>query len=180
MNENKKGVRAVKHTVKTKNPIAVAHQKTGGSKAGAHKDKSKEIPRHAKHKSKPMEGWTTDSLADHIFEQDHTYEDKLQRQLEGKLSFMEGASAAAKRGAIAISKRESGKYSKKDGHRLKENADEQTDMTMHELYKIAKDAMRILNMVKEGRPIEPWEASFISVAADHLNAIVEQMEPIGD
>ena len=58
INEHKKGVRAVKHTAKAKgtmpkpgNPIAVAHQKTGGSKSGAHKDKKKEIPRKAKHKT---------------------------------------------------------------------------------------------------------------------------------
>lgn len=58
INEHKKGVRAVKHTAKAKgtmpkpgNPIAVAHQKTGGSKAGAHKDKKKEIPRKSKHKT---------------------------------------------------------------------------------------------------------------------------------
>jgi len=51
INENKKGVKAVKHTVKAKNPIAVAHQKTGGSKAGTHKNKVKEIPRKTKHKT---------------------------------------------------------------------------------------------------------------------------------
>jgi len=87
----------MKHTKKAKgvempkpgNPIAVAHQKTGGSKSGAHKNKAKEIPRKTKHKSKPVEGWTHDSLAAELFEQDHTYEDRLTRMLEGKLAFME-------------------------------------------------------------------------------------------
>jgi hypothetical protein len=50
MNENKKGVRAMTKTTKTKNPIAAAHQKHGGSKSGSHTDKSKTIPRKEKHK----------------------------------------------------------------------------------------------------------------------------------
>jgi hypothetical protein len=36
------------------NPIAVAHQKHGGSKSGAHKDKTKVIPRNEKHKQKEI------------------------------------------------------------------------------------------------------------------------------
>jgi len=47
----------LKKDLKPGNPIAVAHQKHGGSKSGAHKDKTKVIPRNEKHKksSMPME-----------------------------------------------------------------------------------------------------------------------------
>lgn len=43
-----------KQPSKPGNPIAVAHQKHGGSKSGAHKDKSKTIPRDEKHKKQSM------------------------------------------------------------------------------------------------------------------------------
>jgi len=36
------------------NPIAVAHQKHGGSKSGAHKDKTRVIPRKEKHKKQSL------------------------------------------------------------------------------------------------------------------------------
>jgi hypothetical protein len=42
----------LKKQSKPGNPIAVAHQKHGGSKSGAHKDKTKVIPRNEKHKNK--------------------------------------------------------------------------------------------------------------------------------
>ena len=55
ISENKKGVKAVKHTVKTKNPVAKAHQ-TVGSGSGEHKDKKRVTTqiRGQKHKSKEL------------------------------------------------------------------------------------------------------------------------------
>ena len=55
INENKKGVRAVKRTVKTKNPVAKAHQ-TVGSGSGEHTDKKRSADqvRGQKHKNKEL------------------------------------------------------------------------------------------------------------------------------
>ena len=54
INEHKKGVKAVKYSLKTKNPVAKAHQ-TVGSGSGAHSDKKKNasVPRKEKHKKAP-------------------------------------------------------------------------------------------------------------------------------
>jgi hypothetical protein len=54
INENKKGVKAVKYSLKTKNPVAKAHQ-TVGSGSGAHSNKKKNssLPRNEKHKKAP-------------------------------------------------------------------------------------------------------------------------------
>lgn len=64
LNENKKGVRAMKHTLKTKPQNLVAKNSMaalGGGAAGAHKDKKKaeKQPRKAKHKKETelSEGW---------------------------------------------------------------------------------------------------------------------------
>lgn len=48
--EGKKDSRDVKRTVKPRNPVAHAAQ-TVAKGSGAHKDKKKEIPRNAKHKT---------------------------------------------------------------------------------------------------------------------------------
>ena len=55
INEHKKGVRAVKYTVKPRNPVAKnASAGIGGGAAGAHKDKKKEAKQgKQKHKKKP-------------------------------------------------------------------------------------------------------------------------------
>ena len=55
MNEHKKGVKAVKYTLKTKNPVAKAHQ-TVGSGSGEHKDKKRSADqvRGQKHKNKEL------------------------------------------------------------------------------------------------------------------------------
>ena len=54
INENKKGVRAVKHSVKPRNPVAKnAMAGIGGGAAGAHKDKKKAAKQgDVKHKKK--------------------------------------------------------------------------------------------------------------------------------
>jgi hypothetical protein len=54
INEHKKGVKAVKYSLKTKNPVAKAHQSVGTG-SGAHTDKKKtsSLPRKAKHKKAP-------------------------------------------------------------------------------------------------------------------------------
>ena len=52
INEHKKNRRAVKYNIKPRNFVA-KNATTGG--AGEHKDKSKELPRKAKHKSKEMD-----------------------------------------------------------------------------------------------------------------------------
>jgi hypothetical protein len=55
INEHKKGVKAVKYTLKTKNPVAKAHQ-TVGSGSGEHKDKKRSADqvRGQKHKNKEL------------------------------------------------------------------------------------------------------------------------------
>jgi hypothetical protein len=55
INEHKKGVKAMKYTTKTKNPVAKAHQ-TIGSGSGQHKDKKKAETdvRGQKHKAKEL------------------------------------------------------------------------------------------------------------------------------
>ena len=55
INEHKKGVKAVKYTLKTKNPVAKAHQ-TVGSGSGEHKDKKRSVDqvRGQKHKNKEL------------------------------------------------------------------------------------------------------------------------------
>jgi hypothetical protein len=55
--EHKKGRKAVKHNPKPRSPVAHAAQSViGGSASGAHKDKTKEIPRHQKHKTVDVVG----------------------------------------------------------------------------------------------------------------------------
>jgi hypothetical protein len=55
--EHKKGRKAVRHNPKPRNPVAHASQSViGGSASGAHKDKTKELPRHQKHKAVVGEG----------------------------------------------------------------------------------------------------------------------------
>jgi hypothetical protein len=58
------------------NPIAVAHQKHGGSKSGAHKDKTRVIPRKEKHKkqSLPMDEVSDSTKA--------SYKEKAQQQVK--------------------------------------------------------------------------------------------------
>jgi hypothetical protein len=57
ISEYKKGRKAVRHNPKPRNPVAHASQSViGGSASGAHKDKTKEIPRHEKHKTVAVVG----------------------------------------------------------------------------------------------------------------------------
>jgi hypothetical protein len=67
--EHKKGRRAVKHNPKPRSPVAHAAQSViGGSASGAHKDKTKEIPRHQKHKTADVVG--------------ESYQERLTRRLD--------------------------------------------------------------------------------------------------
>jgi hypothetical protein len=69
MNEAKKGVRKPIYSVKTKNPVAKAHQ-TVGTGSGAHKDKKKAAKQgETKHKNK--------EYAEHL---EHSLQNKLQEQ----------------------------------------------------------------------------------------------------
>jgi hypothetical protein len=52
INEHKKNRRAVKYNIKPRNFVAKNATTSG---AGEHKDKSKELPRRAKHKNKEMD-----------------------------------------------------------------------------------------------------------------------------
>ena len=275
INEHKKGVRAVKHTAKAKgtmpkpgNPIAVAHQKTGGSKAGAHKDKKKEIPRKSKHKTadyaeslnarlkqaineeglspqkrlqliqfisqtkgwdvsdvslasdpelidmykkikagqdldeqgvaevytpapaKPFrnpkgfnkqgtgtgnklaqlnrkeweekkkkeqgmaEGWTHDSLAAELFEQELTYEDRLHNMLAGKVAFMEASPRPSKK-------------------KIKESQDYEGGMARGQLMGAAKQAIELAKQMDEHTQLDAWVQTKISLAQDYIDTVYQ-------
>jgi hypothetical protein len=253
INEHKKGVRAVKHTAKAKgtmpkpgNPIAVAHQKTGGSKAGAHKDKKKEIPRKSKHKTadyaeslnarlkqaineeglspqkrlqliqfisqtkgwnvsdvslasdpelidmykkikagqdldeagagaqqsaiaiakkksgkytkdgdrKSNEGWTHDSLAAELFEQEITYEDRLHNMLAGKVAFIEASPRPSKK-------------------KIKESQDYEGGMARGQLMGAAKQAIELAKQMDEHTQLDAWVQTKISLAQDYIDTVYQ-------
>jgi hypothetical protein len=54
--------------------------------------------------------------------------------------------------------------------------DHEASMAKAELAQIAKNAMAIYRMIKEGDNLDGWVSSYISVANDHLNSVQEHME----
>jgi hypothetical protein len=54
--------------------------------------------------------------------------------------------------------------------------DHEASMAKAELAQIAKNAMAIYRMIKEGDNLDGWISSYISVANDHLNSVHEKMD----
>lgn len=54
--------------------------------------------------------------------------------------------------------------------------DHEASMARAELAQIAKNAMAIYSMIKEGDNLDGWISSYISVANDHLNSVHEKLD----
>ena len=54
--------------------------------------------------------------------------------------------------------------------------DHEASMAKAELAQIAKNAMAIYRMIKEGDNLDGWISSYITVANDHLNSVHEKMD----
>lgn len=54
--------------------------------------------------------------------------------------------------------------------------DHEASMARAELAQIAKNAMAIYRMIKEGDNLDGWISSYITVANDHLNSVHEKMD----
>jgi len=53
--------------------------------------------------------------------------------------------------------------------------DHEAEMAKAELAQIAKNAMAIYRMIKEGDELDGWISSYISVANDHMNSVHEKI-----
>jgi len=54
--------------------------------------------------------------------------------------------------------------------------DHEASMAKAELAQIAKNAMAIYRMIKEGDNLDGWVSSYITLANDHLNSAAENIE----
>jgi hypothetical protein len=56
------------------------------------------------------------------------------------------------------------------------NSDHEASMAKAELVQVAKNAIALLKMIKEGDNLDGWVSSHITIANDHLNSVHEHME----
>lgn len=108
------------------------------------------------------EGWTHDTLAARLFEQDHTYEDRLTRMLAGKVAFMEGNEPVIM-------------MSKDAGH----HEDHEVKMAREESYHAAKVAFelhKLLQGIDEAEGLPGWVSEKISLAYDYLKTVQEYLD----
>jgi len=108
------------------------------------------------------EGWTTDTLAAKLFEQDHTYEDRLTRMLAGKVAFMEGNEPVIM-------------MSKDEGHGM----DHEVKMAREEAYHAAKvsfELYKLLQNIEEAEGLPGWVSEKISLAYDYLKTVQEYLD----
>lgn len=54
--------------------------------------------------------------------------------------------------------------------------DHEASMARAELLQIAKNAMSIFQMIRDGDELDGWVSSHITIANDHLNSVQEHME----
>lgn len=56
------------------------------------------------------------------------------------------------------------------------NSDHEASMAKAELVQLAKNAIAVLKLIKEGDNLDGWVSSYITIANDHLNSVQEHME----
>lgn len=57
-----------------------------------------------------------------------------------------------------------------------ESIDHEASMAQGELIQIAKNARRIYDLIKDGDELPGWVSSYMTLANDYLNSVVEKLE----
>ena len=167
INEHKKNRRAVKYNIKPRNFVAKNATTSG---AGEHKDKSKELPRRAKHKNKEMdmaEGpelkkakraynqAAKDANADQVGagKKIDTMKNSLRQKDLNKQGMAEGLLKEDIMGAPRP----------EDNH--------EASMALSELYRNAKYGMALLKIIEPNDAIDGWVQANLTTAAEILDKV---------
>ena len=176
MNEAKKGVRKPIYTVKTKNPVAKAHQAVG-SGSGAHKDKKKAAKQgDSKHKKDYAEGLES-ALSTRLDELKDTTKASYKEKATSQVKELE---PHAKKGEYKDLAQRAIDRRKKGLSRVKEDSnpeyDDESGMSYGSLHTIARAATGLLDTIQDGDNLPEWCQEKISLAEDYLVTVWDYLQ----
>ena len=197
MNEGKKDRRDPIRTIKTKNPVAKAHQ-TVGSGSGAHKDKKKAMKQgEVKHKKQEYAEGLQEKLNSALIANNSMKEDDVDDFLKagGKITYGKPQKGPRRPGLSLASKHIGGGGDKMKPSRTGRGAntqgkpvvtveddfdsDEYNDeagMSHNSLRTIHRAAVGLLDQIQDGDNLPEWCQEKISIAEDYLVTVWDYLQ----